>query len=146
LRVHENFLSFASLSLFHYAHRGAGEGERQIEVPYPLTTRLLSLPAWQQTIPILFEEADELALAYVDRIDSDRYLPKEVVIYGPRRVTERAYAKSVAHSLVSEPSWFEEWFIPQHELLLAQDDPDRIVRYGGQVHIRKITDVTGADL
>ena len=145
LRIHQNYLAFASLVFFHHLFHSAEQSGHQIEVQHPLTPQLLSSPSWQDAISIFFGREDELVWAYADRID-DQYLHPEVVVYGPRAASERAYAKSRRNDLFTDPTWFEEFFIPQYELLLATRDPDRIVDYHGNARIRKVTDRNGLDL
>jgi hypothetical protein len=46
----------------------------------------------------------------------------------------------------TDPTRLEECFIPQYELILAIEDPNRIVPYQGNAYIRKVTDRDGVDL
>ena len=143
-RTHEKYLEFASLKLYHYLFRRAEQKGLQIVPHTPLTRQLLSFPRWEGAVSVFFAPADELARAYVVKLD-DKSLSPEVVIYGPRRLSEQAYEKSVSRSLFTDPVWLEEYFIPQYELLLAIEDPGRMVAYEGNAFIRKVTDSNGVD-
>lgn len=144
-RIHQKYLGFASLALYHYLFHSAEQSGRHIDPQPPLTKQLLSYPRWEGAIPVFFEPTDELACAYVVRLDNQNLSP-EVVVYGPRDRTVRAYEKSLDRSIFTDPTWLEEYFIPQYELLLAIEDPNRIVSYHGNAYIRKVTDWDGVDL
>jgi hypothetical protein len=144
-RIHERFLSIASLYLYHAAFVRSRDRQPSMSIEAPLTLELLDQPAWQSGLAALFDNADQLARAYVERLDDDRYVP-EMVIYGPREATETAYRKSVDRSPYSDPTWYEEWFIPQHQLHLALEGANTLMTYGGRAHVRKVTDDDGRDL
>jgi TIR domain len=146
LRIHRNFLKFASLSLYHTLLWIAERSGRHIDVQHPLTTQFLSYPRWEDAITVFFDPADELAWAYVDRL-GEQYLYPDVVIYGPRGLSELAYERSLDRSSFAgpDPRWFEEYFVPQYELLLTMSNPDRIVDYDVTPNIRKVTDGNGVD-
>jgi hypothetical protein len=144
-RTHEKYLAFASLSLYHDLFHSSERSGHHMDAYPPLTTQLLSYPRWEGAISVFFEPADEPARAYVVALD-DQSLSPEMVIYGPRDLSKRAYRKTLDRSLYTEPVWLEEYFIPQYELLLAIQDPNRIVPYHGNAYIRKVTDLDGRDL
>jgi TIR domain len=149
LRTHRNYLACASLYLYRLTVSEARRSGIHIDVPEPLTEEMLSAPDWQPLIPAIFDDTDELAWAYVDRLDPLHYdLGQEVIVYGPRRLSMASYERMFNPDVLRypEPRWFEQYFVPQFELLLAQNNPNRLVSYSGYAHIRKVTDHEGNDL
>jgi hypothetical protein len=71
----------------------------------------------------------------------------ELSIYGPVSLVKRSYLDSDFDQLGSmTTSWYGEHFVPQLELLLAAQGRTDMVRYDGQVTIRKIVDLNGDDI
>jgi hypothetical protein len=144
-RTHAHFLSFASLMFFHEMFSAARRAGQRLDVPPPLTSRSLRFPRWEGTISAIFEDRDEIAVAYVTHID-DSPLPREETFYGPRYSAQKAYGKSLRRFPFTDPILLERYVIPQRELRLALEGTTQHTEYGGNVRIRKITDLNGNDL
>jgi len=147
-RAHANFLGFASLMFFHEMFHALRSVGQQLEIPSPLTPEKLSFPRWEGAIHVFFdsfEVSDEIARTYVTHIDDTR-LREEEVFYGPQARSQRAYGKSLHKDLFTEPVWLERYLIPQRELRLALECSTEHIEYGGNVRVRKVTDLEGDDL
>ena len=143
--TYANYLRFSSLMFAHKMFHGARLEGRHVDIPSLLKDEQLSYPRWEGAISAVFDREDETALAYVTHID-DLALPREKVIYSPRRRAQRSYGRTLRKFGYADPSWLERYMIPQHELQLALGGSTDQTIYGGDARIRKITDLDGNDL
>jgi len=145
-RTHVNFLRFASLKFFHAMVHEARALGQQVDIPSPLTEAELEYPRWEGCLAALFDDdVDDVACGYITHID-DHPLPREEVFYGPKYRLQIAYGRSLQKALFTEPLWLERYLIPQRELRIALEGSSGHTEYRGNVRIRKITDLNGADI
>ena len=144
-KSHAKYVEFANLSLSHLMRNDIRAEGRQSELPWLLTTANPGFSRWEGWLDIMFDDRDEVACGYVTHID-DRPLPREEVYYGPKHRLQKAYGRSLRGFPYTEPVWFEQYFIPQRELALAREGPLEYAEYEGNLRLRKVTGLNGADI
>ena len=141
MRAAINLLRFAALRVLHRLSRYSAT---TADIQPPLKDAL----RWEERLDRFFTEPEAIAQARVTRVSGIDVLPEsELSIYGPVSLVKRSYLDSDFNQLGSmTTSWYGEHFVPQLELLLAAQGRTDMVRYDGQVAIRKIVDLDGHDI
>lgn len=142
---HANFLGFASLRFFHQMYNSIRFKGQTVKIPPPLTDAQLSFPRWEGAISAFFDDADDIAAAYVTHLD-DVPLGVEEIFYGPKSHLQRAYGMSLRKFPYTDPLWLERYVIPERELRFALEDPTQGERYLGNARIRKVVNLNNKDL
>jgi hypothetical protein len=139
-RAGVHLLYFTALRVLHALNAYIREND-SIRPP------LEHVPRWEFEIDRFFDRGEDIAKAYVTRVSGLDSMPEsELVIYGPRSLAVRSYRDSLGHLADMSTSWYEEYFVPQLELLLATHERHDVVRYDGKLAIRKVVDLDGKDL
>jgi hypothetical protein len=146
-KTHEKFLCFASMMLFYDMYGNAMRAGKYEDIPESLIEAQLKCrwPRWECLMSAAFDDADDMACAYVTHVDGHS-IGLEEVYYGPKYHLQKAYGRSLRRDPYTDPIWFERYFVPQRELRLAIDGSTKHTVYGGNVKLRKITDIDGKDI
>ena len=120
----------------------------------PASKPLRTVPRWEMDIDRFFRhDESEIGIAYISYLSGLPSMPEpELCIYGEKSDIEQAFADPTSPHPGFGPlqsistSWYVEYFVPQLELLLADQNSEEVVRYDGMLRIRKVVDLEGLDL